>query len=104
MTDRLKCLIWYCIDNQNYDNSIFYSERLHAIEDSNESLYLLAYSHFLNLDYNIVYDLLDRVISHVPCTYLFARTSLILGRYKQGISAVEACRSNWRSIQPNSMW
>ncbi|CAA97347.2 anaphase-promoting complex TPR lobe subcomplex subunit Apc3 [Schizosaccharomyces pombe] len=101
MTDRLKCLIWYCIDNQNYDNSIFYSERLHAIEDSNESLYLLAYSHFLNLDYNIVYDLLDRVISHVPCTYLFARTSLILGRYKQGISAVEACRSNWRSIQPN---
>ncbi|EPY52354.1 anaphase-promoting complex subunit Apc3 [Schizosaccharomyces cryophilus OY26] len=101
MLDRLKCLVWYSIDNQQYKNAIFYAERLHAIEDSGEGLYLLAYSHLLNLDYNIAFDLLNRNVKHIPCVFVYAKVCLILGRYKQGITTIETCRPQWKSILPN---
>ncbi|EPX73060.1 anaphase-promoting complex subunit Apc3 [Schizosaccharomyces octosporus yFS286] len=101
MLDRLKCLVWYSIDNQQYKNAIFYAERLHAVEDSGESLYLLAYSHLLNLDYNIAFDLLNRNIKHIPCVFVYAKVCLILGRYKQGITSIETCRPQWKSLIPN---
>ncbi|KAI0390185.1 tetratricopeptide [Xylariaceae sp. FL0594] len=96
---QLKQLTYYHLDHHSYDNALFFSERLAAQDaHSGESIYLLALCHFQVGDYRTAFEVSKASGcrgTHLNCTYIFARTCLVLERYKDGITALEKSRSLW---------
>lgn len=96
---QLKQLIFYHLDNEMPDNANFLAGRLHAIEPRNpDASHLLALS-YLRLrrpkaayDYSQKYGTNGR---HLGCAYVFALACQELGRYSEGIAALEKARGLW---------
>ncbi|EEB06895.1 anaphase-promoting complex subunit Apc3 [Schizosaccharomyces japonicus yFS275] len=100
MSERLRSIIWYSIDIQDYKNAIFFAERLYTMEGSLDNLCLLAHTHLLQLNYAMTFQLLEKhAINPISC-YTFAKACLYLGKYKQGISALEMTQESWRRLPP----
>ncbi|KAI1393543.1 TPR-like protein [Hypoxylon trugodes] len=96
---QLRQIVHYHLDNISYDNALFFAEKLVAIDPrSTESPYLLALCHFQLGDYKSAYEISKAVGSrgsNVSCSYIFAQCCLALGRYKDGIVALEKSRGAW---------
>ncbi|KAI1335098.1 hypothetical protein F5Y15DRAFT_398857 [Xylariaceae sp. FL0016] len=100
ITGQLRQTVYYHLDNYSYDNAFFFAERLAAHDPrSSESAYLLALCHFRMGDHRSAYEISKgsgyRAI-HLGCAYIFAQTSLIIERYKDGITALEKSKDLWQ--------
>ncbi|KAI1433122.1 tetratricopeptide [Xylaria sp. CBS 124048] len=99
VTAQLRQMIHYHLDHHSHDNALFFSERLAAHDPrSGESAYLLALCYFRLGDYRSACEVSKaagyRGI-HLNCAYIFAQTCFTLGRYKEGITALEKSRPLW---------
>ena len=99
VTNQLRQLIHYHIDNNLLKNALFLAERLVAFDHrSSESQYLLSLCHFRLGDTKSAYEYSKSGGSrgtHLGCAYVFAQASLSLERYKDGIVALEKSRGLW---------
>ncbi|CEP08203.1 hypothetical protein [Parasitella parasitica] len=75
----LMSLIYRDMDDGDYKNAILLSERLYAIDNTNQQYqFLYASCLFHSLDYTATYTILKTVKS-IPCLNLFAKSCLELG-------------------------
>ncbi|CAH6722197.1 anaphase-promoting complex subunit Cdc27p [[Candida] jaroonii] len=82
---QLRSVIIHSIDTFNYSNAEFAGERLLALDNSSHSIYLYAIVLFHQGKHKTVYSKLLDIVDHLGCAYLFAKSCLQLGKYKEGI-------------------
>ncbi|TAQ86060.1 hypothetical protein B7494_g5607 [Chlorociboria aeruginascens] len=99
ITNQLRQLIYYHIDNNLLSNALFFAERLAAYDHrSTESAYLVALSHLRLGDEASAYEYAKPAGlrgTHLGCAYVFAQACLALEKYKDGIVALEKSRGLW---------
>jgi hypothetical protein len=89
----LMALIFKDLDDYDFTNALVLAERLFAIDNACEDFRLLyAKCHYMLEDYNAAHDLLKPATT-IPCRYLYARTCLNLGHWKEDN---DAKLSYWR--------
>lgn len=96
---QLKQLIYYHLDNESLDNANFLAGRLHAVEPRNpDASHLLALTHLRLRRFKAAFDLSQKYGAngrHLGCAYVFALACQELGRYSEGISALEKAKATW---------
>ncbi|KAF2213940.1 hypothetical protein CERZMDRAFT_38045 [Cercospora zeae-maydis SCOH1-5] len=96
---QLKQLIYYQLDNDLLDNANFLAGRLHALEPRNpDAAHLLALTYYRSCRYKAAFDFATKFGAtgrHLGCAYVFALSSLHLGRYSEGVTALEKSRAQW---------
>ncbi|EXJ53911.1 anaphase-promoting complex subunit 3 [Cladophialophora yegresii CBS 114405] len=101
VTSQLRQLIYYHLDNNLLKNALFLASRLVAYESrSPEAAYLLAYCQFQSGFLKAAWDTSRALAvkgSHLGCAYVFAQSSLELGRFLEGLTALEKCKHIWQS-------
>jgi anaphase-promoting complex subunit 3 len=101
VSGQLRQLIYYHLDNNLVRNALFLAGRLHAYEPrSSEASYLLALCYIQNGQPKAAFDYSRNSGSrgtHVGCSYVYAQACLDLGKYIEGITALERSRSLWAS-------
>lgn len=102
LVTQLRQLVQYHIDSDLLSNALFFAERLLAYDPkSSESSYLLALCHLRLGDNASAYEyskLVAGKASHLGCSYVFAQACLKLQKHKEGIVALEKCRSLWAGV------
>ncbi|KIW99188.1 uncharacterized protein Z519_00851 [Cladophialophora bantiana CBS 173.52] len=98
---QLRQLIYYHLDNNLLKNALFLASRLVAYEPrSPEAAYLLAYCQFQSGFLKAAWDT-SRAAAvkgiHLGCAYVFAQSSLELGRILEGLTALEKCKHHWQN-------
>ena len=98
---QLRQLIFYHLDNNLVRNALFFAGRLHAHEPrSLEAIYLLALCHLQSGQVKSAWDY-SRVPgsrgAHTGCSYVYAQACLDLGKYVDGVLALERCKGFWMS-------
>lgn len=106
---QLRQLIYYNLDNNQLQNALFFAERLAAdaiILRDKEPAYLLALCHLRLGDNASACEYSKDGISsrspHLGCSYVFAQACLAIDKHKEGINALEKCKSLWAG--ENYMW
>ena len=99
VTGFLRQIVHYHLDNNSYENALFFAERLTAHDPrSSESAHLLSLCHLRLGDTRSAYEVSKpagyRGIN-LGCAWVFAQACLALERYKDGISALEKARGLW---------
>jgi anaphase-promoting complex subunit 3 len=101
ISGQLRQLVYYHLDNNMTRNALFLAGRLHAYEPrTSEASYLLALCHLLNGQIKAAYDYSKNFGSrgtHLGCSYVYAQACLDLGKYLDGIAALERSKSLWTS-------
>jgi anaphase-promoting complex subunit 3 len=96
---QLRQLIYYHLDNNLLKNALFLAARLVAYEPrSPEAAYLQAYCQFQSGYVKAAWETSRSFASrasHLGCTYVFAQASLELGRYVDGLTALEKSKVLW---------
>ena len=97
---QLRQLIYYHLDNNLLDNALFLAGRLSAYEPrSPEAAYLQALCQFQSGHIKAAWDS-SRIHAtrgnHLGCCYIYAQASLELGRYVEGITALERSKNLWQ--------
>ena len=88
LKQHLRSIIVHSIDNFNFRNGEFASERLLAMDSDNlDSLYLYCLCLFHQGKYKSCYHRLVNVLAvdHLGCSYLFGRCCLQLKKFKEGL-------------------
>ncbi|KAI8641660.1 hypothetical protein BD408DRAFT_444096 [Parasitella parasitica] len=110
----LMSLIYRDMDDGDYKNAILLSERLYAIDNTNQQYqFLYACCLFHSLDYNASYTILKSVKS-IPCLNLFAKSCLELGNseesyekqrilWDEGVQALRLAFSS-KELPTNTYW
>lgn len=98
---QLRHLIYYHLDNNMIRNALFLATRLHAYEPrSFEAQYLLSLCQLHNGEVKAAYQSSFQTGSrglHAGCAYVFAQACLDLGKYLDGVTALERSKSLWAS-------
>ncbi|KAL2002124.1 hypothetical protein VTN02DRAFT_613 [Thermoascus thermophilus] len=101
ISSQLRQLIYYHLDNNLVRNALFLAGRLHAYEPrSSEASYLLALCHLQSGQSKAAWEYSRNSGSrgtHVGCSYVYAQACLDLGKYIEGITALERSRGLWAS-------
>jgi anaphase-promoting complex subunit 3 len=101
VTSQLRQLVYYHLDNNLLKNALFLASRLIAYEPrSPEAAYLLAYCQFQSGFLKAAWDTSRAGAAkgnHLGCAYIFAQSSLELGRYLEGLTALEKCKHLWQN-------
>jgi anaphase-promoting complex subunit 3 len=101
IASQLRQLIYYHLDNNLVRNALFLAGRLSAYEPrSPEAAYLLALCQLQSGQYKAAWDstrLHATRGNHLGCCYVYAQASLELGRYVEGITALERSKSLWQN-------
>jgi anaphase-promoting complex subunit 3 len=101
ISNQLRQLIYYNLDNNLIRNALFLAGRLHAYEPrSSEAAYLLALCHLQSGQVKAAYDYSRSSGSrgtHSGCSYVFAQACLELGKYIEGIAALDRSKALWHS-------
>ncbi|KAG0161554.1 hypothetical protein PDIDSM_9088 [Penicillium digitatum] len=101
VASQLRHLIYYQLDNNLIRNALFLASRLHAYEPrSFEAQYLLALCHLHNGEVKAAFECSQASGSrglHAGCAYVFAQTCLDLGKYLDGVTALERSKPLWSS-------
>jgi anaphase-promoting complex subunit 3 len=97
---QLKQLIYYHLDNESPDNANFLAERLNSIDPRNpDSSHLLALTNYRLRRFKTAYDCCQKSGAngkHLGCAYVLALVCQELGKYNEGIAALEKARSLWQ--------
>lgn len=101
IANQLRQLIYYHLDNNLLKNSLFLAQRLVAYEPrSAEATYLLSLCQYQSGFVKGAWDT-SRAFglrgTHLGCAYVFAQACLELGRYVDGITALEKSRHLWQN-------
>ena len=92
-------IIRYHLDYDLLRNALFFAGRLHAYEPrSPDAAYLLSYCHLRMGQLKAAYDYSKHAGlrgTHLGCSYVFAQACLELGRYVEGISALDKSKAWW---------
>lgn len=101
IASHLRNQVFYHIDNDLLDSANFLAGRLYTFEPRNPDAHHILALTYLRLhrfqaatDYSSKYGAQGR---HLGCAYVFAQACLQLGRYREGITALEKCQGNWTS-------
>lgn len=98
---QLRQLIYYHLDNNFIRNALFLADRLYAYEPrSFEAQYLLALCHLHNGEVKAAFEYSQSTGSrglHLGCSYIYAQACLDLGRYLDGVTALERSKALWTS-------
>ncbi len=88
--DPVQQIVMSCLHHFAYQDAIFLSERLHAEVQSEESLYLLALSHYRSGSKSLrAYHLLkERQLKMPKAKYLLAKCCLELNKYSEAESVL----------------
>ncbi|KAJ5473513.1 20S cyclosome subunit (BimA/Nuc2/Cdc27) [Penicillium sp. IBT 31633x] len=101
VVNQLRHLIYYQLDNNLIRNALFLAARLHAYEPrSFEAQYLLALCHLHNGEVKAAFECSQTTGSrglHAGCAYVFAQACLDLGKYLDGVTALERSKNLWAS-------
>ncbi len=101
VTSQLRQLIYYHLDNNLLKNALFLASRLVAYESrSSEAAYLLAYCQFQSGFLKAAWDTSRTAAvkgNNLGCAYVFAQSSLELGRFLEGLTALEKCKHLWQN-------
>ncbi|GLA21021.1 anaphase-promoting complex subunit cdc27 [Aspergillus niger] len=99
ISSQLRQLIYYHLDNNLVRNALFLAGRLHAYEPrAAESSYLLSLCHLQSGQVKAAYDYSKNFGwrgTHLGCAYVFAQACLDLGKYPEGITALERSKGLW---------
>ena len=101
ISSQLRQLIYYHLDNNLIRNALFLAGRLHAFEPrSSEASSLLALCHLQSGQSKAAWEYSRNSGSrgtHVGCSYVYAQACLDLGKYIEGITALERSKGLWAS-------
>lgn len=96
---QLRQLIYYHLDHDLLGNALFFAGRLHALDPrSADTAHLLALCHLRLGQPKAAYDYSkERSVrdAHIGCIYVFAQACLSVGRFADGIGALERARASW---------
>lgn len=96
---QLKQLIYYHLDNESLDSANFLAGRLHAIDPRNpDASHLLALTYHRSRRPKAAYDFSQKHGAngkHLGCAFVFALACQDLGKYSEGITALEKARALW---------
>ncbi|EEH37530.2 20S cyclosome subunit (BimA/Nuc2/Cdc27) [Paracoccidioides lutzii Pb01] len=99
ISSQLRQLIYYHLDNNLIRNALFLAGRLHAFEPrSSEASYLLALCHLQSGQSKAAWEYSRNSGSrgtHAGCSYVHAQACLDLGKYIEGITALDRSKSLW---------
>ena len=91
--------IYYSLDNNLLLNALFLATRLRAHEpDSTEASYLVSLCHLRLNQPGLAAEYSERFASEgldLGCGFVFAQSCLGLGRFLEGIDALERNRQSW---------
>lgn len=101
-SSQLRQLVYYHLDNNLLKNALFLAQRLVAHEGSRsaEAAYLLAYCQFQAGYTKASWDTSRAFVikgQHLGCCYVFAQACLELGRFLEGLQALDRCRALWQN-------
>lgn len=101
-SSQLRQLIYYHLDNNFLKNALFLAQRLVAHEGSRnaEAAYLLAYCQFQAGYTKASWDTSRPFVSkgqHLGCCYVFAQACFELGRFLEGLQALDRSRVLWQN-------
>ena len=98
---QLRQLIYYHLDNNLLRNALFLAQRLIAYDtNSPEAAYLLSLCQYQSGFVKAAWDSSKKQGlrgTHLGCCYVFAQASLELGRFTDGLSALEKSRHMWQN-------
>ncbi|XP_057652608.1 cell division cycle protein 27 homolog [Diorhabda carinulata] len=87
--EPVQAAIWHCLNNYNYPDAIFLSERLYAEVNTEESLYLLATAYFRSGKCDHAYYILkDRTGNSAQCRYLLGTCAYELEKYAEAEATI----------------
>ncbi|CAG9770507.1 unnamed protein product [Ceutorhynchus assimilis] len=87
--EPVQAAIWHCLNNYDYSDAVFISERLYAEVKSDESLYLLATAYYRSGQKTLAYHTLkDKHGSSTQCQLLFGICAFDLEKYAEAESAI----------------
>lgn len=98
INEMLQQAIYYHLDNLLPENALFFAERLCAQDKTTEAAFLLALCYLRLGDDRSAYHVSKASGyrgTHLGCSYVFARASLRLELWKDGITALEKSRTLW---------
>ncbi|KAK1599017.1 tetratricopeptide [Colletotrichum navitas] len=99
ITGLLRQVVYYHIDNNAYENALFFAERLSAQDPkSSESAHLLALCHLRLGDHRTAFEVSRPSASrgsNLGAAWVFAHACMKMERYKDGINALEKVRDKW---------
>jgi anaphase-promoting complex subunit 3 len=101
IASQLRQLIYYHLDNNMVRNALFLAGRLHAYEPrTSEASYLLALCYLQNGQVKAAWETSRNFGTrgtHLGCSYVYAQACLDLGKYTDGINALERSKALWAS-------
>ncbi|KAL4917213.1 protein bima [Aspergillus aurantiobrunneus] len=101
ISSQLRQLIYYHLDNNLVRNALFLAGRLHAYEPrTSEASYLLALCYLHNGQVKAAWETSRNFGTrgtHLGCSYVYAQSCLDLGKYTDGINALERSKGLWMS-------
>ena len=99
VVSQLRQLIYYHLDCNVLESALFMAGRLHAYEPrAAEAAYLLALCHLRLGQAQAAHDYSKNAGSrgaHLGCAYVFAQACLGLGKYTEGVTALERSKGLW---------
>lgn len=105
-TVYLQHLIYYCLDNSILPSAVFLAQRLQASEPASpDASHLLSLCYLRSNRLSLAAECSGAFASngqHIGCAYIFAQCCKALGRFQDGIVALEP----WKGQKTNhwSMW
>lgn len=101
VASQLRQLIYYHLDNNLLKNALFLAARLIAYDPrSGEAAYLYSLCQFQSGFTKAAWDTSRNHALrglHLGCCYVFAQACLELGRFVDGLAALEKCRPLWQN-------
>jgi len=101
ISSQLRQMVYYHLDNNLVQNALFLAGRLHAYEPrTSEASYLLALCYLQSGQGKAAWETSRNFGSrgtHLGCSYVYAQSCLDLGKYMDGINALERSKSLWSS-------
>jgi anaphase-promoting complex subunit 3 len=89
--DHFQQIIWYSLDNNLVNNALFVAERLLALNDRDQSSrHLLGLCLLRAGRASSAYHITNGC-RHLGCSYVFAQSCKELGKYREGLLALENC-------------
>jgi len=102
---QLRQLIFYHLDHESLENANFLAGRLLALDSRNaDSAHLLALTYYRMRRHKAAHDTAREHGAsgkHLGCAYVFALACNAIGRYKEGIAALERAKELWT---PKDHW
>ncbi|KAG7108274.1 Protein bimA like protein [Verticillium longisporum] len=99
ITGLLRQVVYYHLDNNSYENALFFAEKLAAQDPkASESTHLLSLCHFRLGDHRSAFDFSRASAnrgSNLGTIWVFAQSCLYLERFRDGISVLEKTRDRW---------